>query len=91
MSQIVIRHLRPHFENAPCPSWSYAFDSTVRTMLAVVLSAVICGSSNQQAQQAFEAAASQLSGLGLKLVLRSDQQQQNAKPTRLCFSGTADG
>ncbi|MEZ6081753.1 MAG: hypothetical protein R3C56_40590 [Pirellulaceae bacterium] len=37
----------------------------------MVLSAVAyAGNSNQQAQQAFEAATSQLSGLGLKLVLR---------------------
>ncbi|MCC7333477.1 MAG: M48 family metallopeptidase [Pirellulaceae bacterium] len=71
LSQIVIRHLRPHFENArPAPVGRMPL-TRLSAPCAVVLSAVAyAGNSNQRAQQAFEAAASQLSGLGLKLVLR---------------------
>ncbi len=73
LSQIVIRHLRPHFENARPAAGGRQSLSSLKSPCAVVLSAVAyAGNSDERAQKAFSAAASELSNLGLKLVSRQD-------------------
>lgn len=71
LSQIVIRHLRPHFENArPAPAGRLSL-ARLTAPCAVVLSAVAyAGNSDQRAQKAFAKGASQLPTLGLGLVSR---------------------
>ncbi|MEO8271338.1 MAG: hypothetical protein ABI557_16570, partial [Aureliella sp.] len=73
LSQIVIRHLRPHFEDSrPAAAGRLAL-SRLTAPCAVVLSAVAyAGNSDQRAQQAFATAASQLSDLRLKLLSREE-------------------
>ena len=71
LSQIVIRHLRPHFEDARPAAVGRLPLSRLSAPCAVVLSAVAyAGNSDERAQKAFAAAASQLSALGLRLVSR---------------------
>lgn len=72
LSQIVIRHLQPHFGKAHAVSTGRMSLERLSAPCAVVLSAIAyAGNSDKKAQQAFAAAADQLPKVPLKLLARS--------------------
>lgn len=82
LSQILTRHLRPQFEDVKPPRIQYYGLQRLRQPTAVLLSAVsYAGNSDDQASDAFAAAAKHLPELALSLLSRRESSLKELQPS----------